>query len=246
MNRLIFKIIAIITVVTLCLTLSACHKKVTQFYAERAIIDGDIKASPTEVHFESDGTFKVTVGVANGLNFSKEIDELIVKIKDKNENLIVEGTLEIKEGFIIKPKTVSEIICTFRKDEVKIASPDLEVLTSDIQVTYSGAMKDAEPASIKKGGTSANITDAYYTKDGSLKGIIKIQNNSSAEVQLKDIAYNIIDNTGKILTKSNITIHLNMKLAAGANTTKNFVVNADTLNITTKAFDSLQLEYTIN
>ena len=245
MKKYILKITAIIMILALCVTLSSCHKKVVEFYAERKIVDGEIKASPIEAHFETDGSFKVTVGVANGFKFAKEIDKLVVKLKDKDKNLIVEGTLEINEGFIAMPKAVSNIICTFRKDEVKIPSVDLEVLDSDIQVTYSGAMKDATPTSIIKGGTYANIVDAYFTKEGALKGIIKIQNSSANAIQLKDIVFNIKDSTGKKFTKTSVTIHLNKNLAAGANLSKNFVVIASNLNVTSKGFDSLQLEYTI-
>lgn len=245
MNKLFFKITAVVLIITLCSSLSACRERVTQFYADRAIVDGEIKASPTEAHFEKDGTFKVTVGVANGFKFAKEIDELIVKLKDKDKNLIVEGTLAIDEGFIVKPKTVSEIICTFRKDEVKINAPDLEVLDSDIQVTYSGAMKDAAPTSTLKGGTYANIVDAYFTKEGALKGTIKINNSAPNAAQLTDMIYNIKDSTGKKLTKATVTIHLNAKLAAVTSLTKNFVIPASNLAVTTKSFDSLQLEYTI-
>ncbi len=232
-------------ILTLCFTLSACGKRVTQFYADRKIEDGEMKASPVEAHFEKDGTFKVTVGVANGLKFAKVIDKIVVTLRDKDKNLIVAGTLQINEGFIVKPKTVSNIICTFRKDEIKMDSPDLEVLDSDIQVTYTGAMKDAAPTSIKKGETYANIVDAYFTKSGALKGTIKIENSSPSAVELKDIVFNIKDNTGKKFAKANVTLHLNTKLAANTNITKDFVIPANNINVITKSFDSLQLEYTI-
>ncbi|OJU14362.1 MAG: hypothetical protein BGN88_02330 [Clostridiales bacterium 43-6] len=248
MNHFLKRSLAVLMLLSLCLSLTACKKRISYFKSEQIKVkQGEVKAYPDEAFFEKDGSFKVSVGIANGLAYTKCVEKITMTISDKDKNLIAQGEFAIEESAkpIVKAGAVGYITCMFNKDEVKMASADLKILNSDITLKFSGAMKDAEPVETKKDGVNAHILDANYKSDGSLRGVIKIVNNSAAKASLKSIVFDVKDSTGKKYTKTKVKLDVNTELDAGASVNKEFTIAKDNLDNTTDAFDYLTLDYII-